>query len=115
MQNIAPSHPPYLYRNANGEVIAYPYTGEKFVEYDFHAYGSEDQNAEKAYWQYCHETYTVPAIRAARQRQALEDGAAVYAKGLLALARRAKEAEELARANRPGPHEQSCDCFNCYW
>lgn len=112
MQNIAPSHPPYLYTTETGETIAYPWTGEKFVEYDFFVYGWEDPNAEKAYWQYCHETYSVPAIRLARQRQALEDGAASYGKGLLALARRA---EELAKANRPGPHPQSCDCDVCYW
>jgi len=51
--------PPFVLRDTDGSVIAeYPYTGEKYVEYDFFignpkAGTVEHANAEKAYWQYC--------------------------------------------------------------
>lgn len=61
MDSIA--YPPFVLRGADGSVIAeYPYTGEKYVEYDFSDMGApegtaERANAWKAYWQYCRQTY----------------------------------------------------------
>ena len=55
--------PPFVLRDADGSFIAeYPYTGEKFVEYDFFIGCPKEgtvelANARKAYWQYCRQTY----------------------------------------------------------
>jgi hypothetical protein len=56
MALIASAHPPYLFVTDDGVTITYPYTGEEYVEYDFLAYG-QDENAENAYSQYIRETY----------------------------------------------------------
>ena len=56
MAIIASAHPPYLFVTDDGVTITYPYTGEEYVEYDFLAYG-QDENAENAYSQYIRETY----------------------------------------------------------
>jgi hypothetical protein len=56
MAIIASAHPPYLFVTDDGVTITYPYTGGEYVEYDFLAYG-KDENAENAYSQYIRETY----------------------------------------------------------
>lgn len=49
-------HPPFVFIAEDGTKVEYPYTGEEFVEYDFLAYG-QDENAEKAYSSYIRQTY----------------------------------------------------------
>lgn len=55
MAHIAPQ-PTFVFIAEDGTKVEYPYTGEKYVEYDFLAHG-QDENAEMAYWSYIRQTY----------------------------------------------------------